>query len=535
MADNTKTETEVFVRKSSGLKRTFTPLDIMIFTLAYTLGSGVIFFTAQVVGEYPGASALLALLIDAIVLIFAVITLWLMGIAIPRSGGQYAWISRVVSPGIGYLVTLFVWVGYSIIMGDVVYIGSTYIGMAITIEGHLIHAQNLISIGTTLGKPVYGVLFGVIIVAVVMLIDMAGYKFARGATYIAFFIPFVLFIIAIIIMLLTSHATTVNAFNNVFGAGAYTNVITESNAKGWGASKYLVLSIPATIAAVVPLMSSWSGVSHAGGWLIGEAKTPKKSMLYGTLIAYAVAAVMMFLAIISYGVSYGNGFVSRLFLVQSSYGVVVSIPLLATIIESHYFVPLAIITAIIAPLFPIKDVLSSLVLQSRQLFSMAFDRLLPEKLTYVHPKLSSPMIAYAATAIATMLFVYLSSPMGVGVFVTAGWYVLSVGLLGMFTSLAAFLLPFSRPDIFKTAESPANKIVAGIPLISIFGAASFASWLYLLGAAFESTMSANHGASIMAYISVVLGLILVMYAYYAQRLRRMGIPPSMIGKELPPL
>ncbi|MEM4091031.1 MAG: APC family permease [Thermoplasmatales archaeon] len=526
---------DIFVRKSSGLKRNFTALDVMVFTLAYTLGSGVIFFTAQVIGEYPGASALLALLIDAIVLVFAVIVLWFLSIAIPRTGGQYTWISRIISPGIGYLVTLFVWIGYSIIMGDVVYIGSTYIGMAINITGHLVHTQSLISLGTTLGRPVWGITFGVVIVAFLMLIDMAGYKFARGATYIAFFTPFALFLIAIVIMLVTPHATTIVAFNSVFGTNAYNNVLSMSTAKGWTASKYLVLSIPATIAAVVPLMSSWSGVSHAGGWLVGEAKTPKKSMLWGTLIAYAVAAIAMFLAIISYSVSYGNGFVSRLFLVQSSYGVVVSIPLLATVIESHYFIPLAIVTAFIAPIFPIKDVLSALILQSRQLFAMAFDRLLPEKLTYVHPRLSSPIVAYLATGLTTMLFVYLSSPLGVGVFVTAGWYVLSVGLLGVFTSLAAFLLPYSRPDIYKAAESPANKTIAGIPIISIFGAASLASWMYLLGAAFESTLTASHGASIMAYISIVLAIILIMYAYFTSRIQERGIPASMIGKELPPI
>ncbi len=525
---------EVFVRRTSGLKRAFGALDLLTFVMAWTIGSGILFFTTSVVSAYPGSEPIISLLIDAVVLLFGVLTLWLLSIAVPRLGGQYTWISRIINPTLGYFVTLFVWLGYTTIFGLVSYLGASYVGMALTIQGHLTNSQALISMGKSLSSPAMSVTLAIIFIAIIMVIDMLGYTATRWATYLAFYIPLAILLIAIGALFATPPSIARLAWDKVFGSGAWSEVISLSDKAGWTPSKYLTFNLASTLAAVVPLMSSWSGVSHVGGWFVGEARVPKRSMFWGTIGAYIVAFILMLLALLSYRFSFGYEFVSRLNLVQSHFGIVNSIPLLGSVAMAYYLPPLAILIPYILVLFPIKDLFPNLVAQSRQLFGVAFDRLLPEKLTYVHPRFSSPIIAYLVTGIAIMLFAYLSSPIGIGAYATAGWYVISVSLLNLFTAFAAIVLPFVRPDIYEQAESPANKEIFGVPLISIIGAISFALWFYLLSISIYQTMISPVGPTVMVAMVVVIIVIFLIYLYYLSRLKRLGIPPSLVGKELPP-
>ena len=52
---------------------------------------------------YPGADVLLSMFIGMIPMLIFGLTYALLGAAMPRSGGDYVWISRTVNPLIGYM------------------------------------------------------------------------------------------------------------------------------------------------------------------------------------------------------------------------------------------------------------------------------------------------------------------------------------------------------------------------------------------------------------------------------------------------
>ncbi len=120
----------VFARKSSGLSRPYTAFDMVVFVLAFTIGSGILFFTVGIVGAYHGSNAFLALMVDVIPLFSGAAVIYLLSTAMPRVGGQYVWISRILSPSIGYFANIFAWLGYCLIMGVVAYIGASFLAQA---------------------------------------------------------------------------------------------------------------------------------------------------------------------------------------------------------------------------------------------------------------------------------------------------------------------------------------------------------------------------------------------------------------------
>ncbi|MEM3852499.1 MAG: APC family permease [Methanomassiliicoccales archaeon] len=524
----------VFARKSSGLSRPYTAFDLVVFVIAFTIGSGILFFTVQVVGEYPGSNPFLALLVDIIPLFSGAAVVYLLATAMPRVGGQYVWISRLLNPGIGYFVNIFSWIGYCLIMGDVAYIGASFLAQGFTIAGLVTHSSTLSSSGQFFTHPLNIILVASLITIIFTILTFFGHTVSRVVVSVLFFIPLVILLVADIKMLLTPQSSVPSLWNAVFGSGSYNNIYSLSTSKGWTA-KLIQPSLSATFLAAIPLISSWSGFSHFGGWISGETKVPNKTMFFGTIGAGLVALFLMAFTIGSYQHMYGVEFVSRMSYVSSSLHVTPSIPLLGAVAFGNvgWF---AIVISFIVFLFPIKDVFPSIIFQARQLFGAAFDRMLPMRLLYVSRKTGQPIISYLVTGIAIIISIVVVSPyLKLGLFVGADLYVLSIGMLQLFTAIAAIVLPVTNPDLFEKAGRPANAEIGGIPVISLVGVLSLASWVYLLGDSFFNAFSAKVGLTVMLVISIIVGLIFLMYIAFMRRLAREGINVSLVGREIPPL
>ncbi|PSN97360.1 hypothetical protein B9Q11_04290, partial [Candidatus Marsarchaeota G2 archaeon ECH_B_SAG-F08] len=147
-----KKEAKPFVREVTGLTKPFSSLDLLTYSLAWSIGSGILLFTVGIVNSYPGSNPFIALLIDAVMLFPAATVLYLLGITLPRVGGQYVWVSRLLNPGIGYFLTLIVWMGYSLIMGVVASVGASFLAQAFTITGYVTHSSALSSVGAVFTK-----------------------------------------------------------------------------------------------------------------------------------------------------------------------------------------------------------------------------------------------------------------------------------------------------------------------------------------------------------------------------------------------
>jgi len=104
----TGSTSRLFVRNSTGLVRTASALDATIFNavISAPIGSTLawsIFFTLV---AFPGADPVGVLIITLIINIPVLIMFALLGASMPRVGGDYVWVSRVLSPPLALISNL---------------------------------------------------------------------------------------------------------------------------------------------------------------------------------------------------------------------------------------------------------------------------------------------------------------------------------------------------------------------------------------------------------------------------------------------
>src|SRR5438034_5891649 len=92
----------LYVRQSSGLVREASVVDAIIFNAVFSapVGATLAFGIFYALGTSPGADIVQALLIAFIVNIPVCIMMSMMASAMPRTGGDYVWISRILHPAV---------------------------------------------------------------------------------------------------------------------------------------------------------------------------------------------------------------------------------------------------------------------------------------------------------------------------------------------------------------------------------------------------------------------------------------------------
>src|SRR5881398_1154805 len=91
---------QLFVRRSTGLVREASALDATIYNAVFsapvgaTLAWGVFF----ALSAFPGADLVWATIISFVLNIPVLIMMALLASSMPRTGGDYVWVSRILSP-----------------------------------------------------------------------------------------------------------------------------------------------------------------------------------------------------------------------------------------------------------------------------------------------------------------------------------------------------------------------------------------------------------------------------------------------------
>jgi len=102
-------ERSLFVRKATGLVRGWAVRDAFIYSVfainLVTLGFYIFSFGPFI----PAGSLLWAVILSGAYLVFQAITYASLIAAMPRAGGDYVWMSRVLGGGIGFVLAVCGW------------------------------------------------------------------------------------------------------------------------------------------------------------------------------------------------------------------------------------------------------------------------------------------------------------------------------------------------------------------------------------------------------------------------------------------
>jgi len=550
----------LFERKATGLVREIGPLGLLAITMSYAIGAGINMLSVKNGYLYPGSNVGLGFLIAGIPVTLVAVCYALLAITIPRSGGAYVFISRIVSPTWGFLASWASWFGGWLLMGIVAYYDGFFWGLMMWTIGLAFHNQPFINTGLWMMKPINSFWIGVIVLIIALIICSLRIGIVIRILEALWLIP----VIGSIIMLAAygmhwglasaNPAAFKAKWDAIMGAGSYDEVMKVALSHGFDVKTWTTFSWSSTwLVGTYSAMFAYGSPATPPTAVAGEVKTPTKTQLWGTVIGtilvviyYTLVSALAFGAcdpfIRAYTFNFYEGYAKEYTITPAA---LPCLPLFAGILSGN--MTLAIVFAVSAAVWLFNVIPTFFLYLTRFIFAWAFDRTFPRIFAEVHPTLRSPIYAN--------ILVFILAVIACGM--CWGWWIYKVFVLldqvaclgwvfpDLFVALAAAVLPLVRRDLYKTSPISAWEI-AGIPICTIFGILGFFGISMFVFAIFGliSTGSVPFGpkivksggvltADLLFFIaSLTIGLVIsLIYQYKAAK---EGIPVSDIFREIPP-
>jgi amino acid transporter len=238
------TSTPRFVRDATGLVRELSHLDLFVQAVSIgQIGTTIVIFLETVGGFTPGANLYAVIAISGVIAL-AFAALWsIMVAALPRSGGEYVWISRIIPkvPAIGFMYagTYGIIFMMSFIMGFQVWLfANGILSPTFASLGLIYNNAALTSLGNWMVAGTGLLVTGLILIAIAVITVSLGLRTGSKIMNFLFFYSLIVTIIWIIIGFSTSQQTFQQAFDSQFGSGQYANVLTLGKQAGFSGFTY---------------------------------------------------------------------------------------------------------------------------------------------------------------------------------------------------------------------------------------------------------------------------------------------------------
>ena len=531
----------LFVRNSTGLVREASAVDATIFNavISAPIGSTIaysIFFTLV---AFPGASPSGVLLITLIINIPVLIMFALLAASMPRVGGDYVWVSRVLSPPLSLISNV------AMIFGGL--FGAAFfakffsvfaLGPALVALGVLANNDSFVSWGNSFQTNTTWILIASLAMVVLQtLILMRGTKTTFRWQNGAFIIAMTGTLIAFVVLLVGSRhgfLSHLDAVNHKFGGGTSAQIIAKANAAG--AHPDL-----GNLNATLPTLFSIQGFMMWNFWSVymsGELKSASNrrrqlSVMFGALIwdvALLILGTQALFRIAGYNLVYALNLPSPAYMIPSG-------PFYQFLAALVYNTPVLTVLILGTFLFwSLPSMIANTYMPIRSFFAWSFDRLMPEKLADVNDRTHSPVVAIVVVNVIIAALVIWSVTSNVFQLVL-GLIVLA-GCLGVvIIAIAAIALPLRRPELYRA--SPANVKFLGIPVLFIVAPLSIAIFVALavVSTQYPALVMQGNSANFWWIPAWFAGLIVAgSLLYYIPRYirARRGINVSFVYKELPP-
>src|SRR5712692_10745422 len=301
----------IFLRNATGLRREVSLFDAFIMnTFGMNIAVGAVFLFLQAPAYFPQGNMLVAVIIGTLVMAFTL--LWVYSTfasAMPRSGGDYVFVSRVLHPFLGWLLgwsqgmwLIFFWIGFNawFALTFAVPVALTTIGAATGQSGWIDFSSNLLASFSILGITTqwWVLLIGLLInIGFAVLLILGGQSFWRWQK--VFFLFAGGSIVLAFILLLFDGGNIQNAWNTFAAHNkglAFNQVIPTAVKNGYvlpGGFSWsdTLLMLP----WVFFVVGYAQGSAQIGGEVKRAARNQYLAMVGGVLVNGAVLALLVIL------------------------------------------------------------------------------------------------------------------------------------------------------------------------------------------------------------------------------------------------
>ncbi|MDQ3859413.1 MAG: APC family permease [Actinomycetota bacterium] len=527
----------VFARRATGILAEAKTTDAFYYNVMWSsVALTFTFFWILYPFYYLGANAFLSILLASALGLPGAFLYALLAHVMPRTGGDYVFNSRTLHPAIGFMANFSYCFWLSIVYGVyTTYIAAYGIGAFSRMIAGFTGRAGWLDFGdwfsTDWGLFITGTT--VMVLSAVLFIFGGTRPFFRFQAFC--FATYILsFLIVIFVGLFQDHAGFLSNFNDYagrLGADNATKALDASATKGgFAASDF---SLGASVKAVSVFWFIF-GFTYASNYFAGEIRAAKRAHVYsipgaailGTLILLGITAA--YVRFSTYDFNGKLGFAD-----PAAYGFAGGAPAypeISAIGSGNPFLGSLIIIGFTLGLLIWLP--QTMLLISRSMFAWSFDRLMPERLSYIHERTRAPVFVLI---IITVLGIASTAVYAFTTWFTTISVLLGLSLTLIVTAVSGIVLPFRRADLFE--KSAFNQRLAGIPVLTIVGVVSlvgFAAAITILLTDPGSGTSLQDNPGKLELALLVYAAAAIIYFVSSAFRRRQGIDVRLAYRDVPP-
>lgn len=537
MADMAATteDRRLYARKSSGLVRTIGIFGAMIFGVhCVSLSSSGLIPFSWVAGVWPGSSIIGVLTVAMFFCLFHAYTYSVIGATMPRSAADYTLASRVLSAPLAFAASWTLVIFSAMVAGSLIaWIPNTALPVLFRTMGIIFNNPGFITFADWSVTSTGIILIGTVCAVITFITMILPTRSILRILEIGFFLGLLAWVILFFQLGTAAPGSFQPAWDQFMGQGSYAARIELAKANGMVTNPNVAIM---TLAGLI--MGFWIFYGYyIPTFFAGEVKQAEKTLIAGswaslltTWAIFVVAAILL------------QRLVPLEWIAAESYlsnaGITEASPMPYITFYAAILRPSAILTWIVAIawVYTLINLAQTYFFYcSRIIFAWSFDRLIPEKVCYIHPTLRSPIVAIAIITVIAEIGV-IDAALG-GVMGAQLNFVFFAVCTQLVPCLAITLFPFLKPDLFENASAFVRRKIGGIPVITLVGCVTLAYQVWMLIASFLfPAVGGRIGAGTLGTLAAfIISGIIVFYIARAYRLSKEGIDINWTFQSIPPV
>jgi len=530
---------KLYARKSSGLVRTIGVFGAMVFGVhCISLSSSGLIPFSWVAGVWPGSSIIGVLTVAMFFCLFHAYTYAVIGATMPRSAADYTLASRTLSAPLAFAASWTLVIFSAMVAGSLIaWIPKTALPVLFRTMGIVMGNQSFIDFATWCVTPFGIVLIGTVCTLITFVLMILPTRTILRILEFGFFLGLLAWVVLYFQLGTAAKDAFPAAWDKFMGAGSYAARIDLAKANGMVINPNVGVM---TLAGLI--MGFWIFYGYyIPTFFAGEVKQAESTLISGSwaslLVTWAifVAAAILLLRLVPADWIAAESYLSNA-------GVADANPMPWITFYAAILNPSIVLLWIVAIawVYTLINLAQTYFFYcSRIIFAWSFDRLIPERVCYIHPTLNSPIVAIGIIALIAE----------VGVLDASGWlwagsvmgaqlnFVFFAACTMLVPVLAITLFPFTKPDLFENASAFVKRKIGSVPVITIVGTITFLFLLWLILASF--LFPAVGGRIGIGTLGTLFGFILsglvVFYAARSYRMSKEGIDINWTFQSVPPI
>jgi APA family basic amino acid/polyamine antiporter len=530
---------KLYARKSSGLVRTIGVFGAMVFGVhCISLSSSGLIPFSWVAGVWPGSSIIGVLTVAMFFCLFHAYTYSVIGATMPRSAADYTLASRTLSAPLAFAASWTLVIFSAMVAGSLIaWIPKTAFPVLFRTMGIVLANQGFIDFATWSATPVGIALIGTICTIITFVLMIMPTRIILRTLEIGFFLGILAWVVLYFQLGTAAKGAFPAAWDQFMGAGSYAARIQLAKDNGMVTNPNVAMM---TLAGLI--MGFWIFYGYyIPTFFAGEVKQAENTLIAGSwaslLVTWAIFVVAALLL---------QRLVPLEWIAAESYlsnaGVSDANPMPWITFYAAILKPNIILLWIVAIawFYTLINLAQTYFFYcSRIIFAWSFDRLVPEKVCYIHPTLRSPIIAILIITLIAFVGVLDASGLFwkgsvMGAQLNFVFFAVCTQLIPV---LAMTLFPFTKPELFENASAFVKRKIGKVPVITIVGGITMAYLLWMLIASFlYPAVGGRIGAGTLGTLfGFIISGIVVFYVARAVRLKQEGIDINWTFQSIPPI